>query len=203
MKKISVISRRSPHSVMFILELAKLYNFKSESACILPDRAIQSHLSNYKIDLLEISGIHLYKEIGLVEDEDLAIVDGFLEDADYYLVLLEHDLFSINALKNELEEKPLITGDAVLLNGLDTKRDLNYILDYHFSELQIDKSHRHTIPIDEIDLEKQFDNQLAGKINIKGFSKEKQTVFLKLAANIFGWQSEAIKMLKKEIRKKV
>ncbi len=188
---------------MFIMEFAKMYCLHNDSVCVLPDYPIQNNLSNYSCDLVELSGVLLHKTLSEVTDDETIIHDGYLEGADCYILLIEHDLFAINALKQMMQALPPLSVHVVLLNALDSKCSLDYILNYHLEVLNLDVIGRYVIPYDEIDLERQFRNQLAGQIVVQGFSKEKRMVFIELAKQIFEWNEENIKTLKKELRKKV
>ncbi len=200
MKMISVITANSASSVNFVLQLAKLNQLVGRATAILPSAIFSDFLYQYPYDLVEISGIRLAKTVREIDEDEVCLHIGYLENADIYLLLLEHNLYSIRHLLRLMKDKKIENAAIVLLDSISDKLNLDYIAEIHFKDLYLPLSSRFSFELDELDQEQIFFDQLAGEVNLHKFSKERKMVFLELAKNIMGIDGQQQEQLKKSLK---
>lgn len=201
-KTLSIICRQTTNTISFVLQLAKAYAQAGQTACLVNDHVVQDLFNQYPFDLIEISGVDLYANMQDVADVVMACHMGYLEDADYYLVLLEQDIFYVKSLASDLQGLTFTPNAVVMLGALDTQQGIDYLLEMQLKLAKGTDTQLIEIAIDERDLEVQFDSQINGQIITSGLSRARRKAIRDIITSTCQLDKMQLKQLAKSYGKR-
>lgn len=201
-KTISIICRQTTNTISFALQLAKAYGEVGQTACLVNDHIVQDLLNQYDFDLIEMSGVDLYANGQAVGEASIICHMGYLPEADYYLILLEQDIFYVKSLARDLQGDNFTPNAVVLLGALDTQQGIDYLLEMQLKLAKDDDTQLIEVAIDERDLEVQFDSQLNGQIITAGLSRARRKAIERIIISTCQPDKVQLKQLAKSYAKR-
>ncbi len=199
-KIISVINQPTADSLMCLLDLAQVLKYGGQAVGIVGDVAYQTLLFNYRLNLLEISGVNLYGTLDELQDEQVILYNGYCESAEHYIVLVEHNLFAIKSLSDYMQALELAEATFVLLNALDVKQDIDYVYRVYFERF-VNCPNKLALPFDEVEYERHYRAQLAQEVDLKGISRQRLTLYWQIVKDFVAEDIKTVRQLHQLIKR--
>ncbi len=199
-KIISIINQPSSDSLMCILDLAKLLIYAGNTVCVVEDEAYQTLLFNYQLRLVEIADIGLYASVDDIQDEQIALYNGYYQAADWYILLVKQDIFEIKSLSSHVQQLNLTKATFVMYDALDVKQDIDYVYQVYFERF-VDCQNKVSIMLDEREKERHYLSQLGQTIDLKGTSRQRLAAYRQILTDIVDSELNSVRQLHQLVRR--